>query len=169
MTKKVRRSIFKQLFLDYEKEEKWLNDMCKNGYALSNFENWYYIFEACEPGEYIYYISLLHEDTLLKKKATLITSINRWYYFRSKSPLGEFSIEEDIHAKINYYKRVSLIWYILAAICILFAVTDFIVITWMSIPEQSYLFNLFFLVIGFLFLRFAYPLTKKVRRLRVSE
>ena len=48
--KKVKRSIFKSLFINLEKEENWLNNMCKNGYALRDISNGYYIFEPCEPG-----------------------------------------------------------------------------------------------------------------------
>ena len=33
MIKKVKRSIFKNLFINLEKEENWLNNMCKNGFA----------------------------------------------------------------------------------------------------------------------------------------
>jgi hypothetical protein len=42
-----------RLYADYEKEETWLNEMVAKGYALKNFVWCRYVFEPCEPGEYI--------------------------------------------------------------------------------------------------------------------
>lgn len=176
MTKKIRRSMFKHMFLDFEKEEEWLNAMSKDGYALRNFENGYYVFETCEPGEYTFQISLFQQDdkdnedrflqSMKKDKATFVTSIHNWYYFRKKSSLGDFSINADLEAKSRYYKKISFVWYSLAVICLLFAFIDFVVVTSMNMADQDYLFNLFFLILGLIFLLIAYSLTKKVKRLK---
>lgn len=38
---------------DFEKEERWLNEMAMNGWALEKAYFATYIFAPCEPGEYI--------------------------------------------------------------------------------------------------------------------
>ena len=38
---------------DFEKEERWLNDMAESGWALVSVGFCRYSFERCEPGEYI--------------------------------------------------------------------------------------------------------------------
>ena len=54
----MRHSIMK-LFMDYEKEEKWLNDMSAKGLQLVHYSFPRYTFEEGEPGEYTYRIQLL--------------------------------------------------------------------------------------------------------------
>ena len=113
MTKKVRRSIFKTIFINFQKEENWLNNMCKQGYALQEISNRYYIFEPCKPGEYIYRIEFLKQETMNKHEKTaylnfmkemdvdLIASLNRWQYYRRDAALGEFKVYLHIDSKIN--------------------------------------------------------------------
>jgi hypothetical protein len=96
----------------FEKEEKWLNDMAKEGKILSAETKFCkYVFEDCEPGEYevrmvfidkpmreaVEYIKLLQETGAEK--------IGRSYgkhYFRRKSSLGEFTLFSDIDSRISY-------------------------------------------------------------------
>jgi len=49
-------------FLDYEKEEKWLNEMVAKGFAMTAYSWCHYTFENCVPGEYIYRIELLEHS-----------------------------------------------------------------------------------------------------------
>lgn len=41
-------------FVDFDKEEKWLNHMCKQGWAFWHTNGVVYRFKACQPGEFIY-------------------------------------------------------------------------------------------------------------------
>ena len=45
-----------RLYFNKDKETTWLNNMAKEGYALTKFIAGFYTFEACEPGEYEYQI-----------------------------------------------------------------------------------------------------------------
>jgi hypothetical protein len=48
-----RKTINKVFFVwDFEKEERWLNEMAMNGWALCYVGLCRYTFEKCEPGEY---------------------------------------------------------------------------------------------------------------------
>ncbi|WP_223702197.1 DUF2812 domain-containing protein [Sutcliffiella deserti] len=184
MTKIVRRNIFKNVFLDYEKEENWINNMCKQGQALSKITNNYYYFEACEPGEFSYRIEFLKEATTPEKDTDLdfmnemeiehIAAINRWQYFRRKALLGEFAIYSDIQSKIDHYQRINIIWYILAVIFILptfFLISDLIVSSFieMEINLSDALMNITLLIIGLFFLKKALPLTKRISVLKKDQ
>ena len=57
--KKVKRSIYKNSFINIEKEEAWLNKMCKKEYALKEISKGFYLFEDCTPGNFIYRIAFL--------------------------------------------------------------------------------------------------------------
>ena len=47
-----------RLYLDTEKEVKWLNEMSEHGWKLKSFFLGVYTFEECESGKYLY-----QEDT----------------------------------------------------------------------------------------------------------
>jgi len=125
--KKVKRNIFKNFFLPIEKEEAWLNDMCKKGYALKEISNGYYLFEACTPSKFIYRIEFLKQGGSQEEKnnylafmeelnVEYVASTNRWHYFRRDAGLGAFEIYSDIDSQIEHYQRINFIWWILAMI-----------------------------------------------------
>ena len=41
-----------RIFVDYEKEEKWLNEMAQSGWALESFRLMRYVFKQVEPGTF---------------------------------------------------------------------------------------------------------------------
>ena len=43
-------------FVDFDKEEEWLNEMSRNGWCLWHANVYIYRFKKCEPGEYIFQI-----------------------------------------------------------------------------------------------------------------
>lgn len=58
----MRFTKYKVLFAwDFEKEEKWLNEMSAKGMQLVGVGIFKYIFEEGNPGEYFYRIELLEE------------------------------------------------------------------------------------------------------------
>ena len=58
------RKVIKKFFWawEYEKEEKWLNEMAAKGLALVDYSIFRYSFEPCEPGEYTFKIQLLEHN-----------------------------------------------------------------------------------------------------------
>ena len=97
---------------DFEKEERWLNDMAESGWALVSVGFCRYSFERCEPGEYIVrleahgfdegYVSFMEETG-----AEFVGRYFRWIYFRRKSELGPFDIFSDIDSKIEHLKGIA--------------------------------------------------------------
>ena len=62
-----RKTIWKLFFVwNYEKEERWLNEMAMSGWALVHAA-WpgRFTFEACEPGEYIIRMEILYMMVIL--------------------------------------------------------------------------------------------------------
>ena len=100
---------------DFDKEEKWLNQMAESGWALKSVGFCRYTFEACEPGEYIVrlemhgvnssdssYVSFMEETG-----AEYIGRVFQWMYFRRKSELGPFDIFSDIDSKRDHLRRIN--------------------------------------------------------------
>lgn len=54
MTKLIEKLTKIRFFIDYEKEERWVNDMSQQGWHLVKLGFGYFIFEKGLPGEYIY-------------------------------------------------------------------------------------------------------------------
>lgn len=115
----MKKVIHKLFFAwDFEKEEKWLNEMSAKGLNLDGVGLCKYIFEEGTPGEYIYRLELLKkwsthaeseqyirflEDTGVEH----VGSVTRWVYFRKKASDGEFDLFSDIDSRIKHLKRLT--------------------------------------------------------------
>jgi Protein of unknown function (DUF2812) len=119
------KHIIRKAYVDYEKEENWLNEMAAKGLALINYSFCKYTFEDSEKGEYIYRIELLKElpshpesvkylRFLEETGIEYVASSMRWVYLRKKSSDGEFELYTDTDSKINHYENISKFWVILA-------------------------------------------------------
>ncbi len=109
------RKVIKKLFWawDFEKEEKWLNEMSAKGLALVDYSWCRYSFEECEPGEYTNKIQLLehrpnHPESeqyirfMEETGAEQVASYMNWVYFRKKTAEGPFELFSDIESKMNH-------------------------------------------------------------------
>ena len=113
------RKIIRKCFLawQFDKEEKWLNEMAAKGLGLIATGFCRYEFEECIPGEYQYRIELLEkrpshpeseqyikfvEDT----GAEQIGSYLRWVYFRKKSSGAPFDLFSDNASRIKHLSRI---------------------------------------------------------------
>jgi len=117
MTKTVHRIFFAW---DFEKEEKWLNDMSAKGWQLCGVGLCTYVFEKSEAGAYIHSLGLLdkrptHTDSkdyirfLEDTGAEYVGSMSNWVYFRKKAGNGDFELLSDMHSRIRHVNRVLLI------------------------------------------------------------
>ena len=124
--------VIRKVFIDYEKEEKWLNTMSAKGLALVDYHFNRYVFAPAQPGEYIYRIELLEEMPLLPKTQSylqflqetgveLIATQVRWAYFRKKAVDGPFDIFSDRKSKCKHYARIALMLGIVGASNLLIA------------------------------------------------
>lgn len=114
----MRRTIHKSFFVwEFDKEEKWLNEMTAKGLCLVSIGYCKYEFEDCEPGEYKICLQLLDKmprhpesqkyiEFLETTGAEHIGSYARWVYFRKKATEGEFKLFSDNTSRINYLSKI---------------------------------------------------------------
>jgi len=113
------RTTIRKLFWvwEFEKEEKWLNEMAAKGLALVSVGFCRYDFEDCEPGEYTFKLELLKEkpahpesrkyiEFLETTGAEHVGSYLSWIYLRKKKELGEFELFSDLQSRINHLGRM---------------------------------------------------------------
>jgi hypothetical protein len=173
-----------KLFLDFEKEEKWLNEKVAEGLAMTHYNLGRYTFEDCTPGDYIYRIELLknritHPDNVKYIRfmedscAEQVDSYLNWVYFRKKTTEGAFNIYTDLESRIAHYQRIIRLFLLVVAPLFLVAYLSQ-VITMISFVKNGYQ-DIAIHVIGFislgvlivltilLFGRILPRLTKKVK------
>ena len=113
-----------KVFIDYEKEEEWLNAMSAKGLAMKDYFFLRYVFEDSEPGEYTYRIELLNNlpgqaesqnylSFMADSGVEHVASWHRWVYFRKRTEGGSFDIYSDIDSRIEHYRRVKMLWLVI--------------------------------------------------------
>lgn len=111
------KSVVRRLFVNFEKEEKWINDMAAKGMNFIDYSFSRYLFEKGTPGEYVYRIELLNNlpshpeskayiEFMEETGAECVSTYWRWVYFRKKAADGAFDIYSDYDSRIKHYKRV---------------------------------------------------------------
>ena len=114
----MRQTIHK-IFLvwDFDKEEKWLNEMAAKGLSLVSVGFCKYEFEDSLPGEYKICLQLLDKmprhpeskkyiDFLETTGAEQVGSFTRWVYFRKKATEGDFELFSDNDSRLKYLSSV---------------------------------------------------------------
>lgn len=107
-----------KLFINFEKEEKWLNEMAAKGMYLVDYTFGRYLFEEGVPGEYVYRLELLdnlpenaESRAYIKWMEELgieaVASYFRWVHFRKKAADGPFDLFSDFGSRIKHYKKVA--------------------------------------------------------------
>lgn len=115
------KHIVRKIFYNYEKEEKYLNEMSAKGMALIDYSWCKYVFEDAPKGEYIYRIELLeypvdHPESqnyikfMEETGVELVAFYRQWVYFRRRAADGAFDIYSDIDSRINHLKRIKLLF-----------------------------------------------------------
>ena len=92
-----KKTVFKLFFVwDFEKEERWLNEMAQEGWVLDNTGFSFYTFVRCEPGEYIIRLEMNpssdYRAFVKELGAEYIGGCVNWVYFRRKAELGSFEL-----------------------------------------------------------------------------
>lgn len=103
---------------DFEKEEKWLNEMAAKGLLLTDVGFCRYVFQEGKPGEYQYHLewlehfpnhpeSLAYIQFLEETGAEHVGSFKKWVYFRKKASEGAFNLFSDLDSRLQHFKRVT--------------------------------------------------------------
>ena len=124
-----RKTIHKRFWVwDFEKEERWLNEMALDGWALENAGFCRYTFVRCEPGEYIIRIQM-NKDADYRSfveglGAEYVGRCVNWAYFRRKAELGPFDLFSDIDSRIKHLDRIGKMLWLLCLANLLIGVTN---------------------------------------------
>lgn len=108
-------------YWDYEKEEKWINEMAAKGMALTDYSWCRYAFAETPENEYSYRIELLenlptHAESIAyirfleESGVECVATYMRFVYLRKKVSEGVFEIYSDNESKIKHYKRINAYW-----------------------------------------------------------
>lgn len=110
-----------KLFLDYSKEEKWLNEMAKTGYQLAKVTVGYH-FKQSEPedaciridfrffrnqADYISYVAMFEDSGWTHIAGTRNTGVQ---YFKRLSDASNEDIFSDPESRAQRYIRSSRLW-----------------------------------------------------------
>lgn len=103
---------------DFDKEEKWLNEMAMNGWVLNSVGICRYTFERCEPEEYIIRLEMRGYDEnyvsfMEETGAQYIGRVFQWIYFRRNCKFGAFDLFSDIDSRIAHLDRIHRILWII--------------------------------------------------------
>ena len=114
----MRTTIHKVIWAwNFDKEEKWLNEMAAKGLCLISVGLFRYDFEDCEPGEYQIRMQMLENlpsnpesrkymEFLESTNIEHVGSVLRWAYFRKKAADGEFELFSDNESRVKYFTQI---------------------------------------------------------------
>jgi hypothetical protein len=116
---------------DFEEEEKWINEMAAKGMNLQGVGFCKYVFEEGTPGEYQYHLEWLknrpnHPESvsyirfLEETGAEHVGSFKNWIYLRKKRADGAFDLFSDLDSRIDHFKRIARLIYVILAIIALY-------------------------------------------------
>lgn len=167
-----------KIFINFEKEEKWLNDMAAKGMHLVDYSIGRYLFEEGPPGEYEYRIELLeHLPSNAQSRAYIkwmedsgvecVASYFRWVYFRKKASDGPFDLYSDYESRIKHYKMVASLVGIVGMLNLFSAALN-VYIGLMNTSVNIYLSLLNWLIVIFLTPMF-FSYMKKIKKLKQDK
>lgn len=178
------KTIIKKAYWNYEKEEKWLNEMSAKGLALTDYSWCRYVFTDAHPGEYIHRIELLeylpsHPASqeylrfMEENGVEHIGSYMKWVYFRKKASDGAFDIYSDIDSKIKHYQRIAWLWLTTACAELLIGVPNIFVGTMSLLQHNITVLNLLggsiCVCMGIGMLALSHTFSRKIKKLKKEK
>lgn len=177
------KHVVHKLMFNYEKEEKWINEMAAKGLNLVDYTVGRYLFEEGKPGEYIYRIELLRNYARSPEGMAYIrfmeemgiectATYNWWAFFRKKAADGPFELFSDYDSKIAHYNRTTTI------ICIVFVINAVAALINIMIPflphtgsasSFNFMVGCLNLVLAFILAPVYFSLRGKLRKLRADR
>ncbi|MEK3903367.1 DUF2812 domain-containing protein [Paenibacillus sp. FSL R7-0179] len=184
--------VVRKFFMDFEKEEAWLNEMSAKGWALVEHSWARYVFEESTKGEYIYRIELLEKDPKeaagylqfmeetgaecvpfgIPSKANRVFMNQRWVFFRRKASEGPFQIYTDADSKIKHYQRIYKVYLSLAFMELIMGSLN-IMLLMLNSSSIIYKINLYVgvsvVILGLFFVWLSLPVRRKIARLQQEK
>ena len=114
----MRKVIHKWFWIwDFDKEEKWLNEMAAKGLALTSVSFCRYEFEDCVPGEYKVCLEFLgnhfkkvenekYIEFLEETGTEHVGTFAGWAYFRKRTTENNFKLYSDNSSRIKHLTKI---------------------------------------------------------------
>lgn len=108
-----------------DKDTEWLNEMARNGYAMTGFFAGFYIFDRCEPGEYVYQIDISegpfrvsndYREFMREAGVEIVCLGGMWVLLRRKAAEGDFVLYTDVESNITHYTKIRKMFKVFALI-----------------------------------------------------
>ena len=101
----------------YDKDlcQKWLNEMCDQGWAFESYFFGICTFSECEPGKYYFQIDLLkslmdsggnYKEFMRELKIEPVQQWFRWIFLRKRKTDGAFELYTDDESLIRHYAQI---------------------------------------------------------------
>ena len=141
------RQVIRKLFFiwDFDKEEKWLNEMAAKGLNLVSVGFCKYEFEDGIPGEYKVCLQLLDKmpshpeskkyiEFLETTGVEHVGSFTRWVYFRKKASEGDFELFSDNNSRVKYLSGVISFIALITISNLIVGIDNVFIAKWLSSP-----------------------------------
>lgn len=158
----MRKVIHKIFWIwEYEKEEKWLNEMAAKGLSLAAVRLMAYEFETTQPGEYHVCLqalehSLSHPETenyihfLEDTGVEHVGNVLRTAYFRKRTADGDFALFSDKASRIRQLTYLITTIAVLLPMNVFNGFNNLLIYILQRQPVSLFVSILCFLVAGFL-------------------
>lgn len=171
--------IVRKPYWNYEKEEKWLNEMAAKGLGLRKYSWCRYEFEDMPKGEYTYRIIYLKEsfnhpesqkyiEFLEETGVEYVSSYMHWVYLRKKTADGPFEVYSDIDSKLQHFRKINAWWTFL--MLLEFGAAAINIVTYLidrRYPTTPNLYmGLVVFALGIMFFFIGRPIRKRIRKLK---
>ncbi|MBP2241811.1 hypothetical protein J2Z40_002383 [Cytobacillus eiseniae] len=128
------KKVMYRLYLDYEKEEKWINEMAAQGWNLEKFSLGRFTFSKGEPKAFIFrnefimrmpsnekkeYFELLNDSGI-----TIVKEFGGWIYMKKPADQGPFELYTDSKSRLSYYKGMLNVFYLLFLLNVVLGISN---------------------------------------------
>ena len=163
---------------NFDKEEKWLNEMAAKGLALVGVGFAKYEFEDSLPGEYSVRFELLNHPKNHPESEKYIRFIEetggeqvgnylRWVYFRKKTADGPFDLFSDNTSRIAHLKRIIALMLPIGIFNLCIGLQNIGLFFWHHFDGN--LVGIVNLALGALCCLGALPIRKKIKKLKKEQ
>ena len=102
---------------EYEQEEQWINEMARDGWALTAVGFCRFIFRRSRPGKFIYKLDIVERTTQDEVKESyfnfltecgirIVGEYKDWIYLQKRAADGPFDMKNDTYAKLRKVNKI---------------------------------------------------------------
>lgn len=113
-------------YVDYEAEERWLNEMAAQGWEMERYSWCRYVFERGESGRYTYRLQFLPKSASAAESREylafledagmeVVATYSRWVYVRKLVDGQPFELFSDHESRVSHHKQVATTLGVVAA------------------------------------------------------